>query len=196
MQSPPSVALLWFRRVLALGILANLALAVPTLLGVATLVFAFLHLIPGDPVEIMISKLGQKGPVTPEIRASIEALLGADSSQSIWSQYGDYLAGLATGDLGVSVVFFPASVSEIIGQTLPWTIGLIGLAISALQLYGGVLVLGLKQNGRMIGIGVAALGTIFQLLSIGRSPGTSIVGLLIDAFIIWALVTNESAFTS
>jgi peptide/nickel transport system permease protein len=93
-----------------------------------TVNFFIPRLMPGDPVEIMISKLGQKGPVSPETRASIEAMLGTDSNQPLWGQYLDYLSGLATGDLGVSVTFFPASVSDIIGQTLPWTIGLIGLA--------------------------------------------------------------------
>ncbi|MEU4423452.1 ABC transporter permease [Actinoplanes sp. NPDC024001] len=93
-----------------------------------TVNFFIPRLMPGDPVEIMISKLGQKGPVSPETRASIEAMLGTDSSQPLWGQYLDYLSGLATGDLGVSVTFFPASVIDIIGQTLPWTIGLIGLA--------------------------------------------------------------------
>ncbi|SDS48992.1 ABC transporter permease [Actinoplanes derwentensis] len=93
-----------------------------------TVNFAIPRLMPGDPVEIMLSKLGQKGPVTPETRQAVEALLGTGTSRPVWSQYSDYLAGLARGDLGVSVVFFPAPVSTIIGQTLPWTIGLIGLA--------------------------------------------------------------------
>ncbi len=98
-------------------------------LGAAVTVnFAIPRMMPGDPVEIMLSRLGQKGPVTAETRQAVEALLGTDSSRPLWSQYGDYLAGLARGDLGVSVVFFPAPVSTIIGQTLPWTIGLIGLA--------------------------------------------------------------------
>jgi peptide/nickel transport system permease protein len=83
---------------------------------------------PGDPVDLLIAKLGQRGPVTPETRQSIEALLGADTNQPILSQYLDYLHNIATGDLGLSVSFFPATVSSIIGQTLPWTIGLIGLA--------------------------------------------------------------------
>ncbi|WP_430786462.1 ABC transporter permease [Actinoplanes sp. G11-F43] len=98
-------------------------------LGAAVTVnFAIPRMMPGDPVEIMLSRLGQKGPVTAETRQAVEALLGTGSSRPLWSQYGDYLAGLARGDLGVSVVFFPAPVSTIIGQTLPWTIGLIGLA--------------------------------------------------------------------
>lgn len=93
-----------------------------------TVNFLIPRLMPGDPVDILISKLGQHGPVTPETRHSIEALLGADTSQSLWSQYGDYLRNLLHGDLGVSVTFFPASVSSIIAQTLPWTIGLVGLS--------------------------------------------------------------------
>ncbi|GLY06897.1 MULTISPECIES: ABC transporter permease [Actinoplanes] len=93
-----------------------------------TVNFFIPRLMPGDPVEIMISKLGQKGPVSPETRASIEALLGVGTSKSWWAQYTEYLSSLAHGDLGMSVTYFPASVSSIIGQTLPWTIGLIGLA--------------------------------------------------------------------
>nr|WP_240896035.1 ABC transporter permease [Kineococcus siccus] len=83
---------------------------------------------PGDPVDILISKLAQRGPVAPATRRSIEALLGTDSSQPLWTQYGRYLHNIATGDLGVSVTFFPTTVGQIISQTLPWTIGLIGIA--------------------------------------------------------------------
>ena len=93
-----------------------------------TVNFVIPRLMPGDPVEIMLAKLGQHGPVTPETRHSIEVLLGADTDQPIWSQYVDYLGNLLNGDLGTSVVFFPAPVTQIIDQTLPWTIGLIGLA--------------------------------------------------------------------
>ncbi len=93
-----------------------------------TVNFVIPRLMPGDPVDILISRLGQRGPVSPETRASIEALLGTASGEPWISQYGDYLRNLATGDLGLSVTFFPTPVSSIIGQTLPWTIGLIGLA--------------------------------------------------------------------
>ena len=86
------------------------------------------RLMPGDPVDIMLAKLGQHGPVGPEMRASIVALLGADTDQPLWSQYVAYLHNLVTGNLGTSVAFFPASVGSIIAQTLPWTIGLIGLS--------------------------------------------------------------------
>jgi ABC-type dipeptide/oligopeptide/nickel transport system permease component len=69
---------------------------VPLLLGVATLVFALIHLIPGDPVEVM---LGTGAGV-----ADLEDLrhrLGLD--RPLAEQYGRYLLGLARGDLGMSL---------------------------------------------------------------------------------------------
>jgi peptide/nickel transport system permease protein len=93
-----------------------------------TVNFFIPRLMPGNPVDIMLSKLGEHGPVTPAARQAIEAMLGTDTHEPLVSQYGDYLHNVATGNLGVSVSFFPASVSSIIGQTLPWTIGLIGLS--------------------------------------------------------------------
>jgi peptide/nickel transport system permease protein len=93
-----------------------------------TLNFLIPRLMPGNPVDIMLSKLATKGPVTPATRDAIEAMLGTDTDASLWSQYVTYLQALAHGDLGTSVAFFPAGVGQVIGQTLPWTIGLIGLS--------------------------------------------------------------------
>jgi peptide/nickel transport system permease protein len=109
-------------------LLRKLGFYVVALWTALTVNFFIPRLMPGNPVDIMLSKLGQHGPVTPEARQAIEALLGTNTNQPLVSQYGDYLHSLATGNLGVSVSYFPASVSSIIGQTLPWTIGLIGLS--------------------------------------------------------------------
>ena len=109
-------------------LLRKIGFYVVALWAALTVNFIIPRLMPGDPVELLLARLGQRGPVTPETRASIEALLGADTDQPLLSQYGDYLHNLATGDLGLSVSFFPATVTSIIAQTLPWTIGLIGLA--------------------------------------------------------------------
>lgn len=73
-------------------------------------------------------------------------------------------------------------------------IAILVLGVGALEIYAGIQVLGLHERGRMIGIVVAAVGAFFNLLSIGRAPVTSIVGILIDAFIIYALVTNADEF--
>jgi peptide/nickel transport system permease protein len=73
-------------------------LAIPTLLGVATLTFFMLALLPGDAVETMLRADG--GNPTPEIIAAERARLGLD--RPILVQFGDFLWGLFTGDLGSS----------------------------------------------------------------------------------------------
>lgn len=94
-----------------------------------TLNFLIPRLLPGNPVDILLAKLQQRGgTVTAETRAAYELLLGGNTSDPIIVQYGSYLANVLRGDLGVSVTYFPAPVSEVIGQSLPWTIALIGIA--------------------------------------------------------------------
>jgi ABC-type dipeptide/oligopeptide/nickel transport system permease component len=74
----------------------RLVLTLPVLLGVATLVFSLIHLIPGDPAQAM---LGEAAP-----QADVEELrhrLGLD--RPLIEQYGIFLKGLAKGDLGTSL---------------------------------------------------------------------------------------------
>jgi peptide/nickel transport system permease protein len=74
----------------------RLLLAIPVLLGVATLVFALIHLIPGDPVRTM---LGESAP--EESVVELRGKLGLD--RPLYRQYADYLKDLAHGNLGTSL---------------------------------------------------------------------------------------------
>jgi ABC-type dipeptide/oligopeptide/nickel transport system permease component len=94
-------------------VVRRLALTIPVLLGVATLVFALIHLIPGDPAQAM---LGEAAP-----QADVDALrrqLGLD--RPVLEQYVDFLAGLVRGDLGISLRT-GTSVSAQIAERLPAT---------------------------------------------------------------------------
>src|SRR4029079_8288619 len=74
----------------------RLVLTLPVLLGVATLVFSLIHLIPGDPAQAI---LGETAP-----QADVEELrhrLGLD--RPLIEQYGVFLSGLVRGDLGPSL---------------------------------------------------------------------------------------------
>jgi peptide/nickel transport system permease protein len=85
-----------------------------------TAAFAMIHLIPGDPVRAAL------GPTAP--KALVEARrasLGLDDP--LLSQYGHFLHGLLTGDLGTSIVS-QLPVSEVIAQRLPATLALAALA--------------------------------------------------------------------
>lgn len=93
-----------------------------------TLNFFIPRLMPGNPVDVMLSKLATKGPVTPAARHAVELLLGTNTSEPLWNQYLDYLSSVFRGDLGISVTYYPSTVTQIIGQTLPWTVTLIGIA--------------------------------------------------------------------
>ncbi len=74
----------------------RLLLTIPVLLGVATLVFALIHFIPGDPAQAMLGE-----GASPEEVAQLRGRLGLD--RPLLVQYSTYLAGLARGDLGVSL---------------------------------------------------------------------------------------------
>ncbi len=79
-------------------LLRRLAQVVPLALLVATLVFSLLHLIPGDPVEMMLGEGAQRSDVE-----TLRRELGLD--RPLARQYVEYLGGLATGDLGRSLHF-------------------------------------------------------------------------------------------
>jgi ABC-type dipeptide/oligopeptide/nickel transport system permease component len=74
----------------------RLALSVPVLFGVATLVFSLIHLIPGDPAQAMLGETASQADVD-----ALRQRLGLD--RSILEQYGHFLSGLAHGDLGTSL---------------------------------------------------------------------------------------------
>ncbi|MHA7985313.1 ABC transporter permease [Rathayibacter sp. CAU 1779] len=94
-----------------------------------TLNFVIPRLLPGNPVDILLAKLQQHGGiVTPATRKAYELLLGGNSSDPLIVQYWNYLVHVAQGDLGISVSYYPAKVSDVIATSLPWTIALVGIA--------------------------------------------------------------------
>ncbi|WP_338075547.1 ABC transporter permease [Brachybacterium muris] len=101
-----------------------------------TLNFFIPRALPGSPVDAVLAKLALRGPVSPDTRRSIEVMLGADQQGPLIVEYFQYIRGLLRGDLGVSVTYFPTPVTTIIGQSLPWTLILVGLATTITFLLG------------------------------------------------------------
>jgi peptide/nickel transport system permease protein len=90
-----------------------------------TLNFFIPRLVPGDPVQSLIAKF--RGQLSTEAINSLYVLFGLDDNKGLWAQYVDYWKQLLQGDLGLSFTFFPAPVSQVIGQALPWTLLLVGI---------------------------------------------------------------------
>lgn len=78
-------------------IFRRLGIVIPTFIGITILTFAFIHMIPGDPVTIMA---GERG-LSPERHAQMISQLGLD--QPLWQQYFNYIYDVLRGDLGVSL---------------------------------------------------------------------------------------------
>ena len=72
---------------------------IPTLLGVAILVFLMLRLMGGDPVEVMLR--GEGANVSQEIIEAERIRLGLDQPMVV--QFGKWIGGMLTGDFGVSM---------------------------------------------------------------------------------------------
>ncbi|MEW1834904.1 ABC transporter permease [Microbacterium sp. NPDC079995] len=104
-----------------------------------TLNFFLPRLMPGNPVDNLLLKLSQKGPVSPETRQSVELMLGQDPSQSLWSAYVGYIGQVFSGDFGPSLAYFPTPVADVIGQALPWTIALVGVSTLLSFVFGIIL---------------------------------------------------------
>ncbi len=69
--------------------------AIPVAFGVVTVVFFLLHLLPGDPVEIMLGE-----SAVPALKEELRRELHLD--RPVLVQYGEFLAGLPRGNLGTS----------------------------------------------------------------------------------------------
>jgi peptide/nickel transport system permease protein len=106
-------------------LLRRLLLTLPVLLGVVTLVFSLIHMVPGDPVEAMLGE-----SASPQEVADVRRRLGLD--RPLYVQYGAYLRGLAVGDLGTSLRT-SEPVARAIAERMPATVQLalaaIGLAV-------------------------------------------------------------------
>jgi ABC-type dipeptide/oligopeptide/nickel transport system permease component len=94
-------------------LLRRLVLTVPVLLGVATLVFALIHLVPGDPAQSMLGE-----SASPKDIEALRKSLGLD--QPLVTQYRAFLGGVARGQLGTSFRF-GTPVTEEIRKRLPDT---------------------------------------------------------------------------
>ncbi|MBT3603818.1 MAG: ABC transporter permease [Candidatus Latescibacteria bacterium] len=119
-------------------ILKRLLALVPTLLGISILVFLMVHLVPGDPAQVM---LGERA--NAEALATLRQELGLD--QPLPVQFGRYLGDLLQGDLGRSIksrerisvelgARFPATLElTLVSMVLACFIGLSAGIVSAIR---------------------------------------------------------------
>jgi len=136
-------------------IIRRLLVTLPVLLGITLLVFSILHVIPGNPAQIL---LFGSSP-TPQQISNLDHQLGLNGS--FFAQYWHYLVQLAHGNLGYSYSSQQTVAAEV-GSQLPYTINL-SLAALAVALGVGVplgIIAGIRPGGVVdkVATGVAVLG--------------------------------------
>ncbi|MFN8440377.1 MAG: ABC transporter permease [Caldilineaceae bacterium] len=96
----------------------------------ATIIFLIPRLAAGDPTAAILSRISaQSGRVenSAQIIEAWRARFGLDAPTYI--QYLRYLRNIVTFDLGYSLTSFPTTVQELVARALPWTLGLLSIAV-------------------------------------------------------------------
>jgi peptide/nickel transport system permease protein len=120
----------------------RLLVLAPTVLGVVTVVFMLLHVMPGDPVDVMLGETA-----APADRTELRRHLGLD--RPLAEQYASFLTGLVAGDLGTSI-HDARPVAALVSERYPHTLR---LTLAALVIAAAVaLPLGLFAAARPHGL--------------------------------------------
>jgi oligopeptide transport system permease protein len=113
--------------------------AIPTLFVIVLMSFFMMRLAPGGPFD-------RERLLPPEIEAVLLKAYHLD--EPLWMQFGRYLGGLVQGDLGPSFQYKDFTVSELIGNALPVSLTIGGIAIVLAAIVGIILgtIAALRQN--------------------------------------------------
>ncbi|MGQ7843602.1 ABC transporter permease [Granulosicoccus sp. 3-233] len=146
--------------------LRRLALAVPTILAVLTVIFFAMRTLPGDPAYAILGDVA-----TAESVAALRETLGLN--KPVATQYIDFVAGIFRGDFGSSLVFNRPVIDEI-ARVLPYTLE---LTVASVMI------------GSLIGIPLGILSAIHRNRTLDYITRTlSLVGFSIPVFFIAILL--------
>ncbi len=165
----------------------RLVSAIPTLLGVVTLVFIVMRLVPGSIVDQILAN----GDSSEEVQRSLRAYFGLD--RPIYIQYAQYLGSLLTGDLGVSWrARFPTLV--MIMYALPVTLQLASMAAIVSMVVGvGLGILSAVKENTLLDHGVRVL-SLFSLSMPVFWQATMLI-LVLSIWAHWAPLGYVDPFT-
>ncbi|MBO0704165.1 MAG: ABC transporter permease [Candidatus Dormibacteraeota bacterium] len=131
-------------------IVRRVLIAIPTLVGAATVSFLLMRLIPGDPARVIA---GVNAP--PADVARIRHQLGLD--EPLWQQYVHFIGNLFQLNLGISARTGQSVLGEILGR-LPYTIELAVIATAIAIVVGLTLgVLAATRHNSALDVAISAL---------------------------------------
>ncbi len=115
----------------------RLGIFVLTIWLAATVIWIIPRLAPGDPISAMVGRMAASAGFIENADAIIEGWQERFGlNEPLFNQYLRYLWGCLRFDFGYSLASFPTQVSTLIGFALPWTIGLLLLAVTITFIFG------------------------------------------------------------
>ena len=118
----------------------RLAVFFLTIWASATIIWAIPRLAPGDPVSAMVARMTEQAGFVENSDVIIEGWKERFGlNDPLYVQYGRFLGNTVRLDFGYSLAHFPTPVSEMIGYALPWTVGLLLIAVLITFLLGNFL---------------------------------------------------------
>lgn len=158
----------------------RLGFFVLTLWAALTLNFFIPRFMPGSPLQALRDRTHNK--LSPTALEQMLTSFGFKPHQNLFVQYVDYLGNMVTGKWGVSIgATLGEPVTTLVGQALPWTLGLVGLTTIFAFVVGSLvgIAAGWRRGGRLDSI----LPPIFVVTS--ALPYFWVALLLILVFSIW-----------
>jgi peptide/nickel transport system permease protein len=146
----------------------------------ATLLFFIPRLSRVNPIREHFAALARSTGYSPKdmenIIANYELKFGLNKPLPL--QYVDYMSSVLKGDLGVSLMNYPKPVTELIGEALPWTLGLLTMTTILTFLIGTVIgaLAGWPRSPKWI------KGMVTPLMVLAAIP-PQVLGLLLIYFI-------------
>lgn len=136
------------------------------MLAIITVVFFMMRAAPGNPYSA-------ERMLTPAVEANIKASLGLD--KPVHEQYLEYLGKVVQGDLGPSMVYHDKSVSQLLGEGLPYSLTIGGLSIAIAMFLGTLLgiIAAVRQN-------TFADYSVMSIAMIGISIPTFVTGPMLS----------------
>jgi peptide/nickel transport system permease protein len=109
------------------AIIRQLGFYLVTAIVAVSLDFLIPRLIPGNPVDAILSKM-QGTTISKATITALDLQFGVNTKASVWTQYSHYWGSVLRGNFGISVSNGFEPVSTVIRGALPWTLGLVGVA--------------------------------------------------------------------
>jgi peptide/nickel transport system permease protein len=161
-------------------VVRRLGFFVLTLWAALTLNFFIPRFMPGSPLQALRDRTHNR--LSPDALQQMLTAFGYKPHENVVGQYLDYLGNMVTGHWGISIgATLGEPVRTLIGQALPWTLGLVGIATIIAFLLGSLLgiVSGWRRGGKIDSL----LPPVFVVTS--ALPYFWVGLLLILAFSVW-----------